>query len=647
LTPFLLSTFLMFANPEAPGWLKEAATAELPKYEAKVPAAVLLNEEVVTVQDGGAKTHSIRYAVKVLNREGASAARRGIDYFSGAGKVRDAKAWLIPPSGKVREYGKNDVLDVNFVNGVYDESRTTLISARSDADPGSVFGFEATLDEKTVFSQFRFDFQEDLPSLRSFFTLNLPAGWKAEGKLLNGAGLVPQISGNSYHWQLTTLAPYDREPNSPERESINPSLVVSTFPPEGSAGGLAGHFETWKDVSAWTSRLVEPSGGLTAELDARVKTLTAGTSTFWDKLRALADDAQKIRYISIQLNLARGGGYTPHPAASVLRNGYGDCKDKANYLRTLLKSAGIESYLVTIYSGDPRHTKREWPSPEQFNHAILAIRVPDDTKVPAAFDFPALGRMVLFDPTDDIVPLGFVPDHEQKSLALLLAGDKGDLFETPSSVPSANLLKRTAHLKLTGDGDLSSALIEDAGIGQAAFDSIDRHRHMTSSEYTRSVEARVGRRVTGAKVTKVEATDDPSREQFRMNVEFTAPAYASLMQGRLMMFKPAVLPYLGGPDVTSTKRKHPLVVDPVAYQEHVEVELPDGFAIDELPTAESLESPYGKFSASWKVSGSTLVFDRQLELKASLVPVAEYKAARDFFGALGGTELAPVVLVKK
>jgi len=642
----VIAPLLFFANPEAPGWLKEAASSTLPAYEAKVPAAVWLKEETVTIQDAGSKTRTLRYAVKVLNREGVKSAERGISYFSGAGKVRDVRAWLIPPSGKVKEYGKNDVVDASVADGLYDDSRLALISARRDAEPGAIFGFEATLDEKTVFSQFEFPFQGDLPASRSSFSLNLPTGWRADGKLLDGSAITPQVSGNSYRWQVTNLAPFDDEPNSPERESLTPVLVVSTFPPEGAAGGATGHFEHWKDVSSWTSRLVDPSATITPEIEAHVKSLTGGAAGFWEKLRPLASDAQKIRYISIQLNLARGGGYVPHSAASVLRNAYGDCKDKANYLRTMLKVAGIESYPVSIYSADPRHTRRGWPSPEQFDHMILAIRTPDDTKLPSSFDFPGLGRLMLFDPTNDVVPLGYVPDYEQQSLALLIAGDKGDLFETPSSQPSANLLKRTAHLKLNANGDLVAGLVQDMGVGQAAFDMIARKKSLSTPEFTKRMQSRVNRNLTGANVTKVDSSADPTREKYQLDLEFTAAHFANT-QGRLLIFKPAVLPYYGGPDVTSSKRRLPLVVEPVAYEEHVEVEIPEGFAVDEVPDSGSVKSDYGSFTVSWKVNGNVLVFERKVELVSALVPVADYKKARDFFAALGETEQAPVVLMRK
>jgi len=647
------------AFAQAPAWFKEAATATHPAYAAKVPAVVLLNQEMVVMEDASKKTHTIRFVVKVLNREGAREAERGVVYFSKGGKVRDAKAWLIMPSGRTKDYGKNDIVDRALMTGVYDEYRYLGINARDEADPGAVFGFEATVEEKTSFTQFDFDFQDDLPAVRSSFTLTLPAGWRAEGQVLgDGANakeaIKPDVTGSVnpiYQWQMVRLNPFDREPDSPRMTSLNPRLVVNTFPPQGagqaSDGGESGYFQSWRDVSVWTSKLVDPSAAVTPEIEARVKTLAGSATGFWEKLRPLAAEAQKIRYISISLNLARGGGYTPHLAADVLRNAYGDCKDKANYLRTLLKVVGIESYLVPIYSGDPRHTRAEWPSPHQFNHAILAIKVPDDTKLPSAFDFPGLGRMMLFDPTDDVVPLGFMPDHEQDSNALLLAGAKGGLFRTPTTTPAENLLTRTVRLTLSPTGDLAAATIRDTSIGEPAFNQLRNEHDLPAGEFEKRLQRRFGSAMAGAAITQVDRKADANRAGFEMNVALKAPGYAKMMQGRLMMFKPVVLAYGGMPDVTLKERTHPVVIDPVAFEEHVEVELPMGFAVDEIPDADTAETPYGKYQARWRQEAGKVYFDRRLELRSTVVPVADYGRLRDFVGRVQGAEQTPVVLVRK
>jgi hypothetical protein len=257
-----------------------------------------------------------------------------------------------------------------------------------------------------------------------------------------------------------------------------------------------------------------------------------------------------------------------------------------------------------------------------------------------------LGKMMMFDPTDTDVPLGFIPDHEQDSWALLLAGDKGDIFRTPATMPSTNHLERTAIVKLTPEGGVS-ATIQQKATGQEAFDNRMLMRRMAANEYVKMVERCISRTVPGAAFGKIEPKDNIAQQQFDLHIDFSSPAYAKSMQGRLLMVKPIMLNYGGIPDVSNPKRTQPLIIDPVSFRERVEMEIPPGFAIDEMPDSGAIESEFGKYKASFQANGNKVIVERELELKATWVPVEGFKAVRDFVGKIGGTEQAPVVLIRK
>jgi hypothetical protein len=114
----------------------------------------------------------------------------------------------------------------------------------------------------------------------------------------------------------------------------------------------------------------------------------------------------------------------------------------------------------------------------------------------------------------------------------------------------------------------------------------------------------------------------------------------------LMMFKPAVLARTMQFPFASEKRKQPVVLESELYNETVRVQLPAGFAVDELPEGASLNAPFGTYRVSYKVDNGILLFNRSLEVKASTVPAAEYAQVRDFFGRVLGSEQAPVVLLR-
>jgi len=74
----------------------------------------------------------------------------------------------------------------------------------------------------------------------------------------------------------------------------------------------------------------------TPEIEAKARELTTDADDVWSKVKAIGDYVKDLRYASINMDLSNGGGYKPREASEVFRVGYGDCKDKANLLRSML-----------------------------------------------------------------------------------------------------------------------------------------------------------------------------------------------------------------------------------------------------------------------------------------------------------------------
>lgn len=647
---FLLIAILLLsavsAADDTPTWVRDTAAIAPPKYEAKVPVVVLLNEQHVAVDQSGRRICTTRRAVRILSREGREFARGGEVYLTGTGKVRELRAWLVTPSGETRRYGKDKTADVGLVeNDVYNEYRERVILAAQDADPGSVFAFEAVSEDKSIFTQWLWEFQDRLPVLTSRFMLSLPAGWRAETVTFNAEAVRPLVTEGTYTWELKNLPFLDREPASPEVSALAPWLGVSFIAPDGSRSA-GPSFSSWADVSRFQTEVADPQQTTNDALMEKSHSLAAAGATEFDRIAQIGRYVQSVKYIEISTRLGRGGGYKPHPAAEVFTKSYGDCKDKANLMRTMLKAAGIDSYLVAIYSGDRAHVREAWPSPWQFNHMILAAKVSAQTTAPSVIEHPRLGRLMIFDPTDEMTPPGYLPDYEQDSLALVLAGEAGALLRMPVTPPSANRVEREADVVLDAAGGIS-AKARERSYGESAANARRPFVHYNRPDYVKRIEHWVAFTATEAKVSKVEPDCAKDGTQFSLGIEFQAPRYAQMLQGRLMMFKPAVLARTTQYPFASDKRKQPVVLDSESYSETVRVTLPDGFAVDEMPDSGSLDAAFGTYHVSYKVDNGTLLFTRSLEVKAAIVPAADYSKVRDFFGRVAGSEQSPVVLVKR
>src|SRR5262249_43209082 len=160
----------------------------------------------------------------------------------------------------------------------YNESRVRTISAVNDADVGSVFAYTYTREERSVFSQDSWSFQDELPSITSRYTLVLPAGWRAEGVTFNHPNVEPRVNGSNYTWELSNVDEIPEEPRRPRIPDLVRRLAVSYYPPATQQVAIK-TFANWSDVAAWMAELEDPQVQVDDALARKAYELTALAKT--------------------------------------------------------------------------------------------------------------------------------------------------------------------------------------------------------------------------------------------------------------------------------------------------------------------------------------------------------------------------------
>ncbi|MGI8669647.1 MAG: transglutaminase-like domain-containing protein [Aridibacter sp.] len=634
-----------FGN-DAPAWLKQAASINTPSYEKDVPAVVLRDEQETTVNENGKIVTIERYAIKILNREGRNFAIAHGFYLVSAGKVRDIEAWTIYSNDSTKDYGKKETLDViSDPDDVYNEGRLKVIDASNDVNVGDVFGYVIETENPPLFYQDIWQFQGRLPTINSRYILNLPTNWTASSITFNHSDVKPSVNGSSYTWQLDNLAPIPPEPMSPSVNNLAPFMAVN-FTPADSGKALNRTFDSWKDVSKWSSGLYDPQVVVNDEIAAKARELTANSKTELDKIKAIGTYVQNLQYISIDIGVAYGNGYKPRSSDTVMARGYGDCKDKANLMRAMLQALKIDAYPVAIFSGDPTYVRKEWASPRQFNHCIIAVRVSKETEAPTIIENETLGRLLIFDATDDMTPVGDLPDYLQGSYALVMAGENGGLLEMPTTPPENNSLERNVEVKLTENGSITGKIHEETK-GQSSRQERTIFRRLSKSDYQKTIEQWLTGGATAAKLINLTPKDNHSDATFDLQVEFSAPSYGQLMQDRLLIFKPAIVSRSNSIYLTDKNRTHPVSMDSNSFNETAIFDLPEGFKVDEMPDAVNLKTSFGKYSTSYEIKDGKLIFKRSLVTSRMVVPTEKYSVVRDFYSKIRDAEQSPVVLLRK
>src|SRR5690606_22479882 len=140
----------------------------------------------------------------------------------------------------------------------------------------------------------------------------------------------------------------DKEDYSPGIYTMLPSVVII---PDNFTYGIDGKFTSWQDFGQWVWYLNQGLDELTQNEKTRISQLFAESDSNLDKIRKCYHYLQEnTRYIDVSIDI---GGFKPYPAEYVCNNKFGDCKALTNYMKAILKYAGIDSYYSLVYAGDP------------------------------------------------------------------------------------------------------------------------------------------------------------------------------------------------------------------------------------------------------------------------------------------------------
>jgi hypothetical protein len=519
-------------------------------------------------------------------------------------------------------------------------------------NPGDVFGYEWTKKGPELFGQLDWPFQGRLPTLASILSVVLPEGWTVTASTLEEPAPRETRAGARTTWELADLPYIPDEVLAPDESTLAPRVAVNWKRPAGEAAAAPSNlsFPSWESVSRYLAELSEAQAEPSAAVKARAAGLTAGATTENAKAEALCRSVQKLNYVSVQLGVGRGGGYKPHAADEVLQKGHGDCKDKATLLRSLLRAAGIRSWAVVLYSGDSSFVRKDWPSPQQFDHMILAIElkeIPEGAPSVAERDRPAL---MLFDPTSETVPFGDLPSSDRFGWGLVVRPEGGALVRMPGAPAGGFLEQRTVRGAVRFDGSVAVRFEWQAEGPQG-----DSLRHVslafTADGLARDLESLLSGSLNGIRVANARVTE-PAPGRSGLETDLAGQTQARALPGGLLLVRPAIVSWSPLPTLPPGPRVLPILLVARRLRTTYELGLPPGYTVDDLPAPIRSRTPYGSIVSEVVEKDARLVVRQELDVGGDggksvvRVPAAEYEAVRAFFAAVRDALNPAVVLAK-
>ena len=630
---------------DAPPWMHALVNAPLPAYDEKTDAVLLYSEINITVVSADKIRTQVREAYKILRPNGRRHGSVEVD-FGPQKKIKSLHAWCIPAQGKDYEVKEKDAIEVspNTEGGELISDTKFKVLRVPASDPGNIVGYEFEVEEHPLFLQDIWSFQRADPVRESRYSLLLPAGWEYKASWLNHHEVTPtQAGNNSWQWTVSDLKGIRREPFMPPMRGVEGQMVVSFFTSGGS--GLNANID-WNMLGKWYSNLVGERVEASPEIKQQVSKLIASKTTQLQKMQAIGDFVQHdIRYVAIELGI---GGFQPHSAPDVFSHHYGDCKDKATLVRSMLREIGVDSFHVVI-NDERGSVTRDMPAHNGFNHVITAIKVPDgmaDPSLVATMQHPKLGNILFFDPTNDLIPFGQLPGYLQANYGLLVTPGGGELIELPQQPSSMNSIRRTAKLTLDASGTLRGE-VKEARLGERASSERWRLRTITKdADRIKPIEELLANsmanfHITHATLLNVQQTDQP----FGFNYTFESQNYAK-NAGNLLLLRPRVIGNKGlGFLETKEPRKFPIELDePTRDTDTFEITIPAGYAVDDLPPPVDVDYSFASYHAKTVVTGNVVGYTRTFEVKELSVPVNKADDLRKFYRIIAGDERNTVVL---
>ena len=202
---------------------------------------------------------------------------------------------------------------------------------------------------------------------------------------------------------------------------------------------------------------------------------------------------------------------------------YGDCKDKAILLISMLKEAGIEAYPVLILTEGHFDLKEDFPI-LFFNHCITAVDID--------------GELIFVDSTGETVSFADLPIGDQDKDVLVFLKDKWKILKTPLFNSEHNRSK--ADMKIVINDD-ETILAQRDIFTRGFYDQAQRWwlKYTKPILYEETLKQRIhdispGSRLLDYKIENVDDMDKPIRLSYRFSgTEYLMKAGQARVIGQL------------------------------------------------------------------------------------------------------------------
>ena len=391
----------------------------------------------------------------------------------------------------------------------------------------------------------------------------------------------------------------------------------------------ATNFESWDQVAAWWLDLAREQFRLGEDGERLVAELTDGASDTAEIVRRIWEHVlHNTHYVGLEFGIH---GWKPYESREVLERGYGDCKDQAALLVSMLRAAGVEAEMVLLQT--VANGKSE-PMPANlylFNHAIAYV--------------PELD--LYLDATAEFAPLESLRWDDQGAHALRIAEDGASTLATVAvSQPNDNLTRSDTRLKIDPSG---SAAFTEHWTEQGLQVADIRYSFHDDSTRLQDLELNYQGRLPGVRLTSLDVQGiDDLGNALVLDVAGEIPAFArpdgDTLRVPVTLF-PDNLGQNRAPEGEAGRRTDVVLRLPHVAEVSTMIHPPAGMVVGKVPDPVELACEHAHYRQTVTIEDGAAVVLIELVYTSRMIPVQDYPDFRRFCLAVDRAQDQTIVLV--
>ena len=401
------------------------------------------------------------------------------------------------------------------------------------------------------------------------------------------------------------------EPQMVSPQDVGPAFIASTLGSYERMGAIYAAQSAGKAV-------------VTPEIVALAKRVV-GPATGQDAARAIYDwVAEHIRYVAVYLDPSEA--FVPHDAATVLRNGYGDCKDHVVLMQALLSVVGIRAEAALVDWSNRMTPPPLWTM-GVMNHVLVYL--PD-------FDIYA-------NPTSPFTSFG-VLDNLLSDKQAIIATANGEVRRTPALIAAASTYRSSAAIDVAADGTVQGRVNI---VMSPAVDPLVRQMLASASAAEVARMNLISTQEGGFGDMKMTDPRDLSRK-LQVDGRWTSPHGVVVSAPSTYMIVPLGIDLtpngnLRGYLTQDGTRSFPFMVTPRDNESRYHVTLPEGSVVERLPPAVDIRNAAGHFTARYELTADGFTAVRRVVMGRNVYAPELYPDLAQLIYAIGSDQRATIV----